>query len=148
MTRLVTQEVAMIKQSGANSLAVSLKIDPQTELFLQLTNHDGQIQASLRCERGSMAGLDTHWGQLQESLSRQNVQLLPLEEKFSSRASVGSGISGPSSPAGTFAILRLFPKSGPNPRLKYRHIRFSAHSRRRFENPQKTGAQPRRRRNK
>jgi hypothetical protein len=88
VTRLVTQEVAMIKQSGANSLAVSLKIDPQTELFLQLTNHDGQIQASLRCERGTMAGLDSHWGQLQESLSRQNVQLLPLEEKFSSRASV------------------------------------------------------------
>jgi hypothetical protein len=88
VTRLVTQEVAMIKQSGANSLAVSLKIDPQTELFLQLTNHDGQIQASLRFERGGIAGLDSHWGQLQESLSRQNVQLLPLEEKFPSRASV------------------------------------------------------------
>jgi len=33
VTRLVTQEVAMIKQSGANSLAVSLKIDPQTNSF-------------------------------------------------------------------------------------------------------------------
>jgi len=106
VTRLVTQEVAMIKQSGANSLAVSLKIDPQTELFLQLTNHDGQIQASLRCERGSMAGLDSHWGQLQESLSRQNVQLLPLEEKLSPRASVA--------PSPDAATSRQFDQSAQN----------------------------------
>jgi hypothetical protein len=85
VARLVTQEAVMIKQSGATSLAVSLKLDPHTELFLQLTNHDGQIQASLRFERGSMAGLGDHWGQLQESLARQNIHLLPLEEKFSPR---------------------------------------------------------------
>lgn len=107
VTRLVTQEVAMIRQSGANSLAVSLKIDSQTELFLQLTNHDGQIQASLRCERGTMAGLDSHWGQLQESLSRQNVQLLPLEEKFSSRASV-------TTPSSDNATSRQFDQSAQN----------------------------------
>ncbi len=85
VARMVNQEVVMIKQSGANSLAVSLKLDPQTELFLQLTNHDGQIQAAIRFERGSVAGLESHWGQLQESLARQNVQLLPLAEKLSSR---------------------------------------------------------------
>ena len=85
VARMVTQEVVMIKQSGANSLAVSLKLDPQTELFLQLTNHDGQIQAAIRFERGSVPGLENHWGQLQESLARQNVQLLPLAEKPSAR---------------------------------------------------------------
>ena len=83
---LVNQEVILVRQSGANSLAVSLKVDPQTELFLQITNRDGQIQASVRCERGNVEGLNSHWGQLQDSLAKQNVQLLPLEDKiFGSR---------------------------------------------------------------
>jgi hypothetical protein len=81
---LVNQEVVMIRQSGANSVAVSLKVDSQTELFLQLTRHDGQIQASVRCQRGNIEGLGGHWGELQESLARQNVQLMPLENKISS----------------------------------------------------------------
>jgi hypothetical protein len=115
VTRLVTQEAAMIRQSGANSLAVSLKIDPQTELFLQLTNHDGQIQASIRFERGGIAGLDAHWGQLQESLSRQNVQLLPLEEKFSSRASVAA-------PSPDAATPRQFDQSAQNKSRQNREL--------------------------
>ena len=85
--RLVSQEVISIRQSGANVLAVSLKVDQHTELFLQLTNHNGQIQASVRCERGNAAGLDSHWGQLQESLARQNVQLMPMEGKSSTNNS-------------------------------------------------------------
>ncbi len=87
VAHLVAQEAAMVRQSGSMSLAVSLKVDPHTELFVQLTSHDGQIQASLRCERGSLAGLDGHWGQLQDSLARQNVQLLPLQDKNFSRPS-------------------------------------------------------------
>ena len=91
VARLVAQEAAMVRQSGSTSLAVSVKVDPHTELFVQLTNHDGQIQASLRFERGSVAGLDGHWGQLQDSLARQNIQLLPLQDKnFSRQSSSGA----------------------------------------------------------
>jgi len=86
VAHMVNQEVLMVRQSGANSLAVSLKVDSHTELFLQLTNHDGQIQASVRCDRGNIEGLGNHWGELQESLARQNVQLMPLEDKTSSRS--------------------------------------------------------------
>ena len=86
VAHLVNQEVIMVRQSGANSLAVSLKVNSQTELFLQLTNHDGQIQASLRCDRGDIDVLGGHWGELQESLARQNVQLMPLEDKISNRS--------------------------------------------------------------
>ena len=85
VAQLVTQEAATVRQSGATSLAVSLKVDQNTELFVQLTNHNGQIQASLRVERGSLSGLEAHWGQLQESLARQNVQLLPPAERASFR---------------------------------------------------------------
>ena len=77
--RLITREVVMVRQSGAEALAVSLKVDAKTSLFLQLTNHDGQIEASVRCESGDAGALNSHWSQLQESLSHQNVQLLPLE---------------------------------------------------------------------
>jgi hypothetical protein len=82
--RMIDREVLMVRQSGAESLAVSLKVDSQTSLFLQLTNHHGQIEASVRCERGDAGALETHWGQLQDSLARQNVQLLPLQDKFNS----------------------------------------------------------------
>jgi hypothetical protein len=95
VAHLVAQEAAMVRQSGSTSLAVSLKLDPHTELFVQLTNHDGQLQASLRCERGSLAGLDGHWGQLQDSLARQNVQLLPLQDRnFSRSSSTGPNANG------------------------------------------------------
>jgi hypothetical protein len=77
--RLISREVVMVRQSGADALAVSLKVDSRTSLFLQLTNHHGQIEASVRCEKGDAGALDAHWKQLQESLARQNVQLLPLQ---------------------------------------------------------------------
>jgi hypothetical protein len=79
VAQLMSQEIFMVRQSGANALAVSLKVDANTELFLQLSNHNGQIQASLRCDRGNVAGLDSHWAELQQSLARQNVQLMPFE---------------------------------------------------------------------
>jgi hypothetical protein len=79
--RLISREVVMVRQSGAEALAVSLKVDSRTSLFLQLTNHHGQIEASVRCESGDAGALGAHWKQLQESLARQNVQLLPLQDK-------------------------------------------------------------------
>jgi hypothetical protein len=85
LAHLLNQQVVMIRQSSANNLAVSLKLDPQTELSVQLTKHNGQVEASVRWERGSVAGMESHWKDLQESLARQNVVLLPLESKASPR---------------------------------------------------------------
>ena len=87
MAQFVKQEVAKVKQSGADSLAVSLKLDSRTELSLQVTTRDGQVQAFLRCERGDAAGIGAHWGELQNSLARQNVQLMPLQNSLSQRNS-------------------------------------------------------------
>jgi hypothetical protein len=102
VANLVNQEVLTIRQSGATSLAVSLKLDAHTELSLQLTNHDGQIQASIRCERGNLAGLDGHWGELQESLARQNVQLLPLDKNPSAPTTAASSLPFPSASSSAF----------------------------------------------
>jgi len=83
----VSQQVLLVRQSSANNLAVSLKLDSQTELNLQLTKQNGQIEAAVRLERGDIPGLGNHWKDLQESLARQNVQLLPLENRSSGRPS-------------------------------------------------------------
>ncbi|HTA29544.1 MAG TPA: hypothetical protein VK731_03635, partial [Candidatus Cybelea sp.] len=45
---------------------------------LQLTTHNGAVQALVRLDRGSFAPEDGHWAQLQQSLARQNVELLPM----------------------------------------------------------------------
>jgi hypothetical protein len=79
--RMISREVVLVRQSGAESLSVSLKVDARTSLFLQLTDHHGQIEASVRCESDDAGALGAQWGQLQESLARHNVQLLPLEDK-------------------------------------------------------------------
>ena len=56
--RMISREVAWCGSPGAESLAVSLKVDSRTSLFLQLTNHNGQIEAAVRCEKGDAAALD------------------------------------------------------------------------------------------
>jgi hypothetical protein len=81
---LITREAANIRENGAERLGVSVKVDAQTELFLQLTQKDGQLQATLRCERGDFSALDSQWAQLQQTLARQNVQLMPLGDGASS----------------------------------------------------------------
>jgi hypothetical protein len=75
--QMITHEAMSIRDNGAATVGVSLKVDANTQLFLQLTNHNGQLQASLRCERGDFSALDSQWTQLQQALARQNVQLLP-----------------------------------------------------------------------
>jgi hypothetical protein len=77
LEQLVSREVVTIHQTGAQTLGVSLKLDENTHIFLQLTTENGQIQASLRCEKGDFSALDSQWTQLQASLARQNVQLVP-----------------------------------------------------------------------
>ena len=108
VAHLVGQEVLMVRQSNANALAVSLKVDTHTELFLQLTNHDGQVQASLRCERGNIDHLGEHWTELQQSLARQNIQLMPLEDKAARVAAAAV------TPAAGNVVARPFDQSPQN----------------------------------
>ncbi|HZQ48082.1 MAG TPA: hypothetical protein VFC07_13780 [Verrucomicrobiae bacterium] len=98
LSALINQEMVTIRQSGAASLAVSLKVDAHTEVFVQLTSHEGQIQASVRCERGSFPVLGTHWDQLQESLARQNIQLIPSADRVTPKPAVDLSFGDLNSP--------------------------------------------------
>lgn len=79
IAQLVTTEATMVRRSGA-ILSVVLRPDANTELFVQLARRDGQLEATVRCERGDTTALGAHWGQLQESLARQNVRLAPMQD--------------------------------------------------------------------
>ena len=76
-SRVIQQEVVTIRQNGAKELGVSLKVDHQTQIFLKVTNHNGRISASIECEKGSLADLNRAMPDLQASLARQNISLVP-----------------------------------------------------------------------
>jgi hypothetical protein len=78
LEQMISRESISVRQSGAETLGVALKLDSNTQLFLQLTTNNGLVQASVRCERGQFAPEDAQWAQLQQSLARQNVELLPM----------------------------------------------------------------------
>lgn len=75
--QLISQQAVNIRQTGANSLGVSLQLDEQTRISVQLTHANGQVQATVRCESGAFSPQDAQWSQLQQSLARQNIQLTP-----------------------------------------------------------------------
>jgi hypothetical protein len=78
LEQMISREVVTVRQTGAESLGVALKLDSNTQLFLQLTTNNGLMQASVRCDRGQFAPEQSQWAELQQSLARQNVELLPM----------------------------------------------------------------------
>jgi len=82
LSGLVMRETAVLKQHTPDSMAVVLRPDANTELFMHLTQRDGHIEASVRCERGNFDQINALWPQLQESLAGQKVRLGPLQESI------------------------------------------------------------------
>jgi hypothetical protein len=78
LEQIISREVITVRQTGAETLGMALRLDSNTRLFLQLTTNNGHVQASVRCERGQFAPEEAQWAQLQQSLARQNVELLPM----------------------------------------------------------------------
>jgi hypothetical protein len=78
----MTREVAQFKRFNAESMAVVLKPDAHTEIFLHLASRNGQMEIQARFERGDFASLNGQWNQLQQTLSQQGVRLSNLQEGF------------------------------------------------------------------
>ncbi|MBC8001042.1 MAG: hypothetical protein H7X97_00525 [Opitutaceae bacterium] len=77
---MILKEASVVRQSGAESLAVVLKPDAHTELFLQINQRGGQFEAVVRFDRGDASSLGLYWPQLQESLARMDIHLHPMKE--------------------------------------------------------------------
>jgi hypothetical protein len=77
----ISREVSNLRATVASSLAVVLRPDSRTELFLRLEIREGKIEAFARCERGDIQLLNSHWPELQRCLANQGVQLLDLQNR-------------------------------------------------------------------
>ena len=78
ISQLVANEAALLRAHRTDSLAVVIKPDAHTELFLHLRQRDGQIEAFVRCDRGDFTALNAGWQDLQERLARQDIRLTAL----------------------------------------------------------------------
>ncbi len=76
---LISRELTLVRQLGADALAIVLKPDSRTELFLQISQRNGRTEALIRCERGDFQHLELNWAQLQSTLAGQDVALAPLQ---------------------------------------------------------------------
>ena len=76
---LIARELTLVRQLGADALAIVLKPDSRTELFLQISRRDGKTEVLIRCERGDYDHLQQNWAQLQSTLAGQDVTLAPLQ---------------------------------------------------------------------
>ncbi len=78
----LTREVAQFKRFNSESMAVVLKPDANTEIFLHLVTTNGRVEIQARFERGDFTALNGQWAQLQQALSQQGVRLSSLQEGF------------------------------------------------------------------
>lgn len=76
----VSKQAVELKQFQADSMAVSLKPDANTEILLHLRNRDGVVEVHARFERGDYQVLNGQWEQLQSSLASQGIRVGPLIE--------------------------------------------------------------------
>lgn len=86
LTPLIQEQAVRLRHASMQSLEVVLRPDGQTELHLQLTQHAGQIEATVRCDRGDAEKFGGGWAKLQESLASQGIRLAPLAESSMSSA--------------------------------------------------------------
>ncbi|MDX1952351.1 MAG: hypothetical protein SFY81_09200 [Verrucomicrobiota bacterium] len=73
-------EISKMRQFQANNMALVLRPDQDTELFIRLEIRHGIVEAHARCEKGDFNSLNGQWGQLQETLAGQGVRLADLSD--------------------------------------------------------------------
>ena len=75
----ITDQVVSFKRVGAESVDVNLRPDRGTEINLQLTLNEGQVEVAARLQRGDLNSLGAHWSELQQSLAEQGIRVGQLE---------------------------------------------------------------------
>jgi hypothetical protein len=80
LSRSLSREIVFINKSDLASLSVVIRPDPRTELSVQFHRRNGEIEATIRCDRGNQELWQQHWPELQSLLADKSVRLLPLEE--------------------------------------------------------------------
>ncbi len=76
---VIHHEMAVLKASGGDSLAVVVRPTADSEIFIQLTREKGGVEAFVRMEKGDAAELRRQWAHLEGALAEQQVRLQPLQ---------------------------------------------------------------------
>ncbi len=76
---VINHEMAVLKASGADALAVVIRPTADSEVFIQLTREKGGVEAFIRVEKGDTAELRRQWSHLEGALAEQQVRLQPLQ---------------------------------------------------------------------
>jgi hypothetical protein len=79
----ISKQAVALKHFNADSMAVVLKPDPETAIFLHLQLENGRVEGHARFERGDYQALQAGWDQLRESLASQGIRLGPLHNSDS-----------------------------------------------------------------
>jgi flagellar hook-length control protein FliK len=69
---------------------VQIHADHSTEISVQFSQRDGQLEASLRCSRGDTQALQEHWTELRRVLKEQGVDLLDFRSDVNTGSRNGS----------------------------------------------------------
>ncbi len=83
-TRLIEKEihsrVLEFRRWNADSMAVVVRPDAQTEIHLSLRLRGDQVDVSAHWTRGDASTIQAHWSQMQESLSSQGIRLAAIAD--------------------------------------------------------------------
>jgi hypothetical protein len=78
----LTREVMQFKNFKSDSMAVVLKPDKNTEIFLHLAMRNGAVEVQARFDRGDFSSVNSQWAQLQQTMQQQGVKLSSLQESL------------------------------------------------------------------
>src|SRR6185436_8994364 len=90
----ISKQAVALKHFNADSMAVVLKPDSDTAIFLHLQLQNGQVEVHARFERGDYQALQAGWAQLRESLASQGIRLSPLHNSLSNDSTIAGQTSG------------------------------------------------------
>lgn len=82
----LTREVIQFKSFKSESMAVVLKPDKGTEIFLHLAMRNGSVEVQARIDRGDFASMNSQWAQLQQTMQQQGVKLGSLQESLAQQS--------------------------------------------------------------
>ena len=128
----ISKQAVALKHFNADSMAVVLKPDSETAIFLHLQLQNGLVEVHARFERGDYQALQAGWDQLRESLASQGIRLGPLHNSLSNDYTIagqtsdklgygkGEKYSDPQTPDRADAMAEVF--AGPRAEVSRRPI--------------------------
>ena len=75
----IHENVRFLRGTGSTHVELIYKPDQDTQLYLQVSKVNGEIQVQVRCERGDAARLGASWGEVQGALAAHGIRVEPLQ---------------------------------------------------------------------